>query len=158
MASRRQAALLRRRAVLRWRHALLRVASSTYFVLCFDNVRRTTSCFVLCFDDAICFSLAICLLCATCFAPMHAKDAAVGESNCLRCLSLAAFPLSLSPLEEEVLAFPFLSFLAGRTQDRDSGYCVHSSLCVPSTCFCWRCKPCNRKFLRASRRFVLPAL
>ena len=154
MASRRQAerrsALLRRRAVLRWRRAL-----STYFVLCFDDV-RCRALFVLCFGGAICFFLAICLLCATCFAPMHAKDAAVGESNCLRCLSLAAFPLSLSlPWRRRsllFLSFPFsqeehrtgtpatacilldvclLRVFAGAASPATENSCAFAPLCAP---------------------------
>ena len=112
MASRRQAerrsALLRRRAVLRWRRAL-----STYFVLCFDDV-RCRALFVLCFGGAICFFLAICLLCATCFAPFHAMHAAVGESKCLRCLSLvlgclSSLCLSLGGGGPSCFSLPFLS-------------------------------------------------
>ena len=137
---------------------------------CFDDVvllrslffRRRTSCFASTTRSA--FRSRSGLLCATpCFARRHAllRHAALrGESISLLCLSLPLLSLSL-PWRRRPL--PFLafscSFLAGRTQNTAGPGLRLRAFDVPSsTCFFWRCKPSNRKFLRASRCFLLPAL
>ena len=61
--------------------------------------------------------------------------------------------------EEAGAPGPGAPLITEHSRYRDSD-CVHShSFDVPSsTCFFWRCKPSNRKFLRAPRCFLLPAL
>ena len=85
-----------------------------------------------------------------------------GESISLLCLSLPLLSLSLPWRRRSlVLAFPCIFlFLSGRknTNTAGPGLRLLAFDAPSSTCFFWRCKPSNRKFLRASRRFVLPAL
>ena len=114
---------------------------------------------VLCFDNAICFSLAIWF--ALRDPPREVRS--VGELISLLCLSLPLLSLSLPWRRRSlVLAFPCIFlFLSGRKNTNTAGPGLRLlAFDVPSsTCFFWRCKPSNRKFLRASpRRFVLPAL
>ena len=132
---------------------------------CFDDVvllrslffRRRTSCFASTTRSA--FRSRSGLLCAI----RHAKYAASDEVSQFPCfLFVFAFLCSLSLPWRRSL--PFLALLSRREITEHSRYrdsdCVHShSFDVPSsTCFFWRCKPSNRKFLRASRCFLLPAL
>ena len=123
---------------------------------CFDDVvllrslffRRRTSCFASTARSA--FRSRSGLLCATpCFARRRSllRHAAFrGGSISLLCLSLPLLSLSLP-----CLSLPFQN-TAG------PGLRLRVFDVPSSTCFFWRCKPSNRKFLRASRRFVLPAL
>ena len=155
MASRRQAALLRRRAVLRWRHALLRVrrrtscfASTTY------DVRRRALCFASTTRSAFpsrsaCFAQRALLRCTQSTQP------SVSQIACVVCPCLPFLSLSLPWRRRSLL---FLAFPFSQEEHRTGTPATACVLDVPSTCFCWRCKPSNRKFLCASRRFVLPAL
>ena len=133
-------------------------------VLCFDDVvlcfaRRRTSCF----EDAICFSLAIwvalrdAVLCS-----VTAKYAAsVSQFPCFLSVFAFAPSPSLSLGGGPCLSLPFLvPFSQGdhRRQQEGPGLRLRAFDVPSSTCFWWRCKPSNRKILRASRRFVLPAL
>ena len=136
-------------------------------VLCFDDVvlcfaRRRTSCCASKTRSA--FRSRSGLLCVTpCFAPSREVATQRRWVNFLAfCWSLPLLPLPLSPLVE-VLAFPCLFlFLSRREITEHSRYrdsdCVYSFDVPSSTCFFWRCKPSNRKFLRAPRCFLLPAL
>ena len=87
---------------------------------------------VLCFDNAICFSLAIwfalrdAVLCAT---PFFAPSCSLPRWVNFLALFVLAFALPLSPLEEEVLAFPCISlFLSGRKNTK------HSRTGTPTAC------------------------
>ena len=138
-------------------------------VLCFDDVvlcfaRRRTSCCASTTRSA--FRSRSGLLCVTpCFAPSREVATQRRWVNFLAfCRSLPLLPLPLSPLVE-VLAFPcLLPFLVPfsqgdhRRQQEGPGLRLRAFDVPSSTCFFWRCKPSNRKILRASRRFVLPAL
>ena len=92
----------------------------------------------------------------------HAKYAAsdeVSQSPCF--LFVFAFAPSLSLGGGPCLSMPFLvPFSQGdhRRQQEGPGLRLRAFDVPSSTCFWWRCKPSNRKILRASRRFVLPAL
>ena len=110
MASRRQAALLRRRAVLRWRHALLRVrrrtscfASTTY------DVRRRALCFASTTRSAFpsrsaCFARRVLLRCTQRTQP------SVSQIACVVCPWLPFLSLSLSlGGGGPCFSFPFLS-------------------------------------------------
>ena len=101
--------------------------------------------------DLVCFArrraLRDAVLCSV------TQPSAVSQFPCFVCPCLCSPSLSL--------AFPCIFlFLSGRKNTNTAGPGLRLlAFDVPSsTCFFWRCKPSNRKFLRASRRFVLPAL
>ena len=121
-------------------------------VLCF--VRRRTSCFASTTRSA--FRSRSGLLCAI----RHAKYAAsVSKFPCCVCPCLCSPSASL-PWRRKSLPFPFVVPFSqeDHAEHRGPGLRLHTFDVPSSTCFWWRCKPSNRKKLRASRRFVLPVL
>ena len=150
-------------------------ASDADAMLGFDDV-------VLCFDDVVlCFVRRRALLRSSTYFVLfardlagllcdarrrallrHAKYAASDEVSQFPCfLFVFAFAPSLSLGGGPCLSMPFLvPFSQGdhRRQQEGPGLRLRAFDVPSSTCFWWRCKPSNRKILRASRRFVLPAL